>query len=78
MTLALPPLKPMAQSRRGLTQVLDAKEHPLAKTIPGFIQIHMPLLLLKLMAQLRRGETQNLEAEKHPLTKAISKLSHRL
>jgi hypothetical protein len=43
LQVPLPPLKPMAQSRRGLTQVLDAKEHPLAKVIPGFIQIHMHL-----------------------------------
>ncbi|SEI02325.1 hypothetical protein BAZSYMA_ACONTIG276387_0 [Bathymodiolus azoricus thioautotrophic gill symbiont] len=51
----MPPLKPMAQSWRGVTHILEAKKHPLVMTIPRFIQIHLPLLLLKLTAQFRHG-----------------------
>ncbi len=35
----LPPLKPMVQSRRGVTQILEAQAHPLAVAIPRFIQL---------------------------------------
>jgi hypothetical protein len=37
----LPPLKPMAQSRRGVT---EAQMHPLALAIPRFIQLMVPLI----------------------------------
>jgi vacuolar-type H+-ATPase subunit F/Vma7 len=32
--MPLPPLKPMAQSRRGVTQMLEAQVHPLVVAIP--------------------------------------------
>jgi hypothetical protein len=35
----LPPLKPMAQSRRGVVQVMEVQMHPLALAIPRFIQL---------------------------------------
>jgi hypothetical protein len=47
--------KPMAQSRRGVTQAMEAQVHPLAVAIPRFIRIVMPLPLLKLMDQSRRA-----------------------
>jgi hypothetical protein len=50
-------LRLMAQSRRGVNQMLEVLMHPLTKAIPRFIQMNMPLLLLKLMAQSRRGVT---------------------
>jgi hypothetical protein len=53
--MPLLPLKPMAQSRRGVVQILEAQTHPMAKAIPKFIQMIMPLLPLKPMAQSRRG-----------------------
>ena len=37
--LPLLPLEPMAQLRRGVTQVLEAQAHPLIKAIPRSIQI---------------------------------------
>jgi hypothetical protein len=37
----------MAQSRRGVTQVLEAQTHPLAVAIPRFIQLMAPLPPLK-------------------------------
>jgi hypothetical protein len=51
----LPPLKPMAQSRRGVIRVMEAQGHPLIVAIPRFIQIGMPLPPLKPMAQSRCG-----------------------
>jgi hypothetical protein len=48
-------LKPMGQSRRGVTQVMEAQVHPLVVTIPRFIQIMVPLPLLKPMDQSRRN-----------------------
>ncbi|VVM24595.1 hypothetical protein BSPWISOXPB_4989 [uncultured Gammaproteobacteria bacterium] len=45
----------MAQSRRGVTQVLEVQVHPLVVAIPRFIQLDTPLLPLKLMVQSRRG-----------------------
>ncbi|VVM25222.1 hypothetical protein BSPWISOXPB_6334 [uncultured Gammaproteobacteria bacterium] len=55
MDLPLPPLEPMAQSRRGVTQILEVSTHPLTKAIPRFIQTHMPLPPLKPMGQSRHG-----------------------
>jgi hypothetical protein len=37
----------MAQSRRGVNQMLEVLMHPSTKAIPRFIQMNMPLLLLK-------------------------------
>jgi hypothetical protein len=50
---------------------MEVQTHLMAKAIPKFIQIHMPLLPLKPMAQSRRGVAQILEAQTHPMTKAI-------
>jgi hypothetical protein len=47
--------KPMAQSRRGVTQMLEAQVHPLVGVMSRFIQLMAPLPLLKPMAQSRRG-----------------------
>jgi hypothetical protein len=71
LVLPLLPLEPMAQLRRGVTQILEAQMHPLAMAIPRFIQLIQPLPPLEPMAQLRRGVTQVLEAQAHPLIKAI-------
>jgi hypothetical protein len=60
--LLLPPLKPMAQSQRGVTQVLEAQAHPLTVAISRFIQLRLPLLPLRPTAQSRRGVTQVLAA----------------
>jgi hypothetical protein len=57
--MPLLPLKPMAQSRRGLTQVLDAKEHPLAKTIPG-LEFGLPHALIEPLA-LRAAKALSVE-----------------
>ena len=62
LIMPLPPLKPMAQSRRGVTQIMEAQMHPLALAIPRFIQLILPLPPLKPMDQSRRGVTQSLEA----------------
>ncbi|SEH74816.1 hypothetical protein BAZSYMA_ACONTIG276265_0 [Bathymodiolus azoricus thioautotrophic gill symbiont] len=51
----MPPLKPMAQSWRGVTHILEAKKHPLIVVIPKFIQMDLPLPPLKLTAQFRHG-----------------------
>jgi septum formation topological specificity factor MinE len=61
--MPLLPLKPMGQSRHGVTQILEAQLHPLVAVIPRFIQIGKPLLSLKLMAQSWHGVTQMLEAQ---------------
>jgi hypothetical protein len=45
----------MAQSRRGVAQILEAQVHPLVIVILRFIQILEPLSPLKPMAQSRRG-----------------------
>ncbi|VVM18578.1 hypothetical protein BSPWISOXPB_1629 [uncultured Gammaproteobacteria bacterium] len=55
--LPLPPLKPMVQSRRGVTRILEAQVHPLVVAILRFIQLMVPLLPLKPMVQSRRGVT---------------------
>jgi hypothetical protein len=56
----------MAQSRRGVIQILEAQVHPLVVVIARFIQLMAPLLPLKPMAQSRRGAIQILEAQAHP------------
>jgi hypothetical protein len=71
--MLLLPLKPMAQSRRGVIRMLEAQVHPLVVAIPRFIQLGMPLLLLKLMAQSRRGVPQMLEAQVHPKHTQLNK-----
>jgi hypothetical protein len=48
-------LKLMAQSRRGVIQILEAQVRPLVVAIARFIQLMAPLLPLKPMAQSRRG-----------------------
>jgi hypothetical protein len=53
--LAVEPLKPMAQSRYGVTQTEEVQMRPLVVAIPGFIQLAVPLPPLKPMAQSRRG-----------------------
>ncbi|CAC9493915.1 hypothetical protein [uncultured Gammaproteobacteria bacterium] len=58
----LPPLKPTAQSRRGVTQVMEVQVHPLVVATPRFMQRVVPLLSLKLMVQLRRGVIRLMEA----------------
>ncbi|VVM25226.1 hypothetical protein BSPWISOXPB_6338, partial [uncultured Gammaproteobacteria bacterium] len=70
LMVPLPPLKPMAQSRRGVTQILEVQVHPLVVAIPRFIQL-VPLPPLKPMVQSRRGVTQILEVQVHPLVVAI-------
>ncbi|CAC9437868.1 hypothetical protein [uncultured Gammaproteobacteria bacterium] len=62
MHLPLLPLKPMAQSWRGVAQRMGVQVSPLTVTISKFIQLSMPLLPLKPMVQSRRGVTQNMEA----------------
>jgi hypothetical protein len=57
--LPLPPLKPMVQSRRGVTQILEVQVHPLVLATPRFIQLGLPLPPLKPMAQSRRGIFKN-------------------
>ena len=61
----------MAQSRRGVTHIMEAQMHPLALAIPRFIQLSVPLPPLKPMDQSRRGVTQIMEAQMHPLALAI-------
>jgi hypothetical protein len=39
MSMPLPPLKPMDQSRRGVIQVMEAQVHPMVMAIPRFIQL---------------------------------------
>jgi hypothetical protein len=46
---------------------MEVQVHPMAKVIPRFIQIHMPLLPLHMTAQSRRGVTHILEAQMHPM-----------
>ena len=62
LVMPLLPLKPMDQSRRGVTQSVAAQTHPLALAIPRFIQLGVPLLPLKPMDQSRRGVTQSVAA----------------
>ena len=63
MDTPLPPLKLMAQSRRGVVQAMGIQMRPLVMAIPRFIQLGMPLPPLKLMEQSRRGVIQILEAQ---------------
>jgi hypothetical protein len=74
----LPPLKPMAQSRRGVTQVLEVQVRLLVVAIPKFIQLGAPLPPLKPMAQSRRGVIQILEAQARLLVVAIPKFTKAL
>jgi hypothetical protein len=46
MRVPLPPLKLMAQSRRGVIRVLEAQVRPLVMTIPRFTQLLVPLPLV--------------------------------
>jgi hypothetical protein len=39
----LPPLHTMAQSKCGVTQIMEVQTHPLAVAIPRFIQLLVPL-----------------------------------
>jgi hypothetical protein len=59
----LPLFKLMAQSRRGVFQVLEAQMRPLTKAIPRFIQMNLPLLPLKPMVRSRHGVDHILEAQ---------------
>jgi hypothetical protein len=59
-----PPLKPMAQSRRGVIRIMEAQAHPLIMAILRFIQPALPLPPLKPMGQSRRGVTHALEARR--------------
>jgi hypothetical protein len=61
----------MAQSRRGVTNILEAKVHLLAAAIPRFILIEEPLPSLHIMVQSRCGGFHILEATKHPLVEVI-------
>jgi hypothetical protein len=40
LLVPLPPLHTMAQSKCGVTQIMEVQTHPLAVAIPRFIQIH--------------------------------------
>jgi hypothetical protein len=40
--MPLPPLKPMAQSRRGVTQIMEAQMHPLTVAIPRSVGAFEP------------------------------------
>ncbi|VVM21573.1 hypothetical protein BSPWISOXPB_5829 [uncultured Gammaproteobacteria bacterium] len=55
LSMPLLPLKPMAQSRRGVIRIMEAQVRLLVVAIPVFIQLMVPLLPLKPMAQSRRG-----------------------
>jgi hypothetical protein len=59
----LPPLKPMAQSRRGVIQVLEVQVHPLVMAIPRFIQLGVPLPPLKLTEQSRKDKPLEIAGE---------------
>ncbi|CAC9434342.1 hypothetical protein [uncultured Gammaproteobacteria bacterium] len=61
MRVPLPPLKLMAQSRRGVIRVLEAQVRPLVMTIPRFTQLLVPLPPIKPMGQSRYGVTRILE-----------------
>jgi hypothetical protein len=39
--MPLLPLKPMVQSRRGVTQILEVQVHPLVLATPRFIQLEI-------------------------------------
>ncbi|VVH67172.1 Cyanophycin synthase (EC (EC, partial [uncultured Gammaproteobacteria bacterium] len=69
----LPLLKPMAQSRRGVVQVMEVQMRPPVVAIPRFIRLLMPLPPLKPMAQSRRGVVQTMAAQVHPPVMAIPK-----
>ncbi|SHN94146.1 hypothetical protein BCLUESOX_1707 [bacterium endosymbiont of Bathymodiolus sp. 5 South] len=68
----LPLFKPMAQSWRGVTQVMEV-QRLLVTVIPRFIHLHMPLLPLKPMGQSRRGAPHMPEAQVRLLIAAISR-----
>jgi hypothetical protein len=42
LSLPSPPLKPMAQSQRGVTQGMEAQVHPMVMATPRFIQMGIP------------------------------------
>jgi hypothetical protein len=50
LLMPLPPLHAMAQSRRGVTHILEVQMHLLAVVIPRFILIEKPLPPLHAMA----------------------------
>jgi hypothetical protein len=50
------PLKLMAQSRRGVIQILEAQVPPLVVAIPKFIQLGAPLPPLKLIISFKGGK----------------------
>jgi hypothetical protein len=62
ITMPLSPLKPMAQSQRGVIRIGAVQVHPLVVAIPRFSQMRRPLPPLKPMVQSRRGGIQILEA----------------
>jgi hypothetical protein len=71
----------MAQSRRGVIQILEAQVHPLVVAIARFIQLMALLPLLKPMAQSRRGALHMLEAQVRLLAEGapvppVSELPH--
>ncbi|VVH64130.1 hypothetical protein BSPLISOX_446 [uncultured Gammaproteobacteria bacterium] len=55
LSMLLPPLKPMDQSRCGVKRVGEAQVHPMIVATSRFIQVMAPLPPLKPMAQSRRG-----------------------
>ncbi|VVM21572.1 hypothetical protein BSPWISOXPB_5828 [uncultured Gammaproteobacteria bacterium] len=57
LSMPLLPLKPMAQSRRGVIRIGEVQVRPLIMAIPRFIQMHMPLPPLKPMVQSQHGVT---------------------
>ncbi|VVM28117.1 hypothetical protein BSPWISOXPB_6561 [uncultured Gammaproteobacteria bacterium] len=56
----MPPLKPMAQSRRGVTQITEVQVHLLVAATLRFIQLRTPLPPLRPMAQSRCGVEREL------------------
>ncbi|SSC09787.1 hypothetical protein BPUTEOSOX_642 [thiotrophic endosymbiont of Bathymodiolus puteoserpentis (Logatchev)] len=73
-TMPLPLFKPMAQSRHGVVQVMEA-QRPLVVATLRFIQLRLPLPPLKPMGQSWRGVIQVLEAQVRPLVVAIPRFT---
>jgi hypothetical protein len=73
LMVPLPPLKPTAQSWRGVLPILEAQVLPPVAAIPRFIQLVLPLPPLNPMAQSRRGVVQVMEVQVHPLVAAMSR-----
>jgi hypothetical protein len=57
LSMPLPPLKPMGQSRRGVIQMMEAQAHPLIMAIPRFIQLTLYFVPLS----VSRNTTENFE-----------------